>query len=66
MAKRAYYVIWEDEQWKVKLEQGPVVSAGHRKQSGAIRKARQLGRKNNRRVVINAKEGYTRRHIKNP
>lgn len=66
MANRAYYVIWEDEQWKVKLEQGPVVSAGHRKQSGAIRKARRLARKQDRKVVINAKEGYTRRHIENP
>lgn len=66
MSKRAYYVIYEDEEWKVKLERGSVVSSGHRKQSGAIREARRLGRKNDRKVVINAKDGYTRRHIKNP
>jgi len=66
MSNRAYFVIFEDEQWKVKLEKGRVVSSGHRKQSAAIRKARKLGRRNNRRVVVNAKAGYTRRHIKNP
>jgi hypothetical protein len=66
MGDRAYYVIFEDEQWKVKLERGRVVSSNHRKQSAAIRKARKLGRKNDRKVVVNAKEGYTRRHIQNP
>lgn len=63
---RAYYVIYEDDQWKVKLEKGRVVSANHRKQSASIKKARRLGRKNDRKVVVNAKEGYTRKHIKNP
>jgi cob(I)alamin adenosyltransferase len=66
MSERAYYVIFEDDQWKVKLERGRVVSAGHRTQQAAINKARSLGRRNDRKVVINAKEGYTRRHIKNP
>jgi len=66
MSSRAYYVIFEDDEWKVKLEKGRVVSAGHRKQSAAIKKARSLGRSNDRKVVVNAKEGYTRRHIKNP
>jgi cob(I)alamin adenosyltransferase len=66
MAGKAYYVIYEDDQWKVKLERGRVVSSNHRKQSAAIRKARKLARKNERKVVVNAKEGYTRRHIKNP
>jgi hypothetical protein len=66
MSERSYYVIFEDEQWKVKLERGRVVSANHRTQQGAINEARQLGRRNNRTVVVNAKEGYTRRHIKNP
>ena len=66
MGSRAYYVIYEGDEWKVKLEKGRVVSAGHRTQQGAIRKARRLGRRNNRKVVVNAKEGYTRRHIKNP
>jgi len=66
MADKAYYVIYEGDQWKVKLERGRVVSAGHRKQSAAIRKARKLARKNDRKVVVNAKEGYTRRHIQDP
>ena len=66
MSERAYYVIFEDEQWKVKLERGRVVSANHRTQDGAINKARRLGRKNDRTVVVNAREGYTRRHIKDP
>lgn len=66
MSNRAYYVVFEDEQWKVKLERGRVVSSGHRKQSAAITKARQLGRRNDRKVVVNAKAGYTRKHIKNP
>ena len=66
MSERAYYVIYEDDQWKVKLEKGRVVSAGHRTQSGAIDTARGLGRRNGRKVVVNAKDGYTRRHIKNP
>jgi len=66
MAGKAYYVIYEGGQWKVKLERGRVVSSGHRKQSAAIRKARKLGRRNGRKVVVNAKAGYTRRHIEDP
>jgi hypothetical protein len=66
MSDRSYYVIFENDDWKVKLERGRVVSANHRTQQGAINEARQLGRRNNRTVVVNAKEGYTRRHIKNP
>jgi len=66
MSDRNYYVIHEGGEWKVKLEDGPVVSSGHRKKTGAKRKARRLGRKNNRGVTINAKDGYTIRHIKNP
>jgi hypothetical protein len=40
-----------------------VVSANHRKQKAALRKAKRLARKNNRGVVVNAKEGYTRYQI---
>ena len=57
---RNYYVIFEDDEWKVKLERGAVVSAGHRTQKGAKRKAEKLARKNNRGVTVNAKAGYTR------
>jgi hypothetical protein len=60
---RNYYVIYEDDQWKVKLEKGSVVSSNHRKQSAAKRKAKQLAKRNNRGVVVNAKEGYTRYQI---
>ena len=60
---RNYYVIYEDDQWKVKLEKGRVVSANHRKQSAAKRKAKRLARKNNRGVTVNAKGGYTRYSI---
>lgn len=57
---RNYYVIYEDDQWKVKLERGAVVSANHRTQKGAKRKAEKLARKNNRGITVNAKAGYTR------
>ena len=57
---RNYYVIFEDDEWKVKLERGAVVSANHRTQKGAKRKAEKLARKNNRGVTVNAKAGYTR------
>jgi hypothetical protein len=60
---RNYYVIWEDSEWKVKLEQGAVVSANHRTQKGAKRKAKQLARRNDRGITVNAKAGYTRYHI---
>lgn len=57
---RNYYVIFEDEQWKVKLEKGAVVSANHRTMQGAKREAERLARKNGRGVTVNAKDGYTR------
>ena len=57
---RDYYVIFEDDEWKVKLERGAVVSANHRTQKGAKRKAEKLARKNNRGITVNAKAGYTR------
>jgi len=60
MAAGDYYVIHENGEWKVKLGGGRVVSAGHRTQSGAKRKAETLGKNNNRGVVVNAKAGYTR------
>lgn len=68
MGSRAYYVIFEDGDWKVKLERGRVVST-HRKQSAAKRKAKQLARRSGTAgdyVIVNAREGYTRYHIKDP
>ena len=64
---RDYYVVYSDEYgWHVKLENGRAVDTSPRKQSTAITAAKRLARRNNRGVVVNAKEGYTRRHIKNP
>jgi len=67
MSNRDYYVVYSDRHgWHVKLERGRAVDTSPRKQSTAIQKAKRLARKNNRSVVVNAKDGYTRRHIKNP
>jgi len=67
MSNRAYYVVYSDRHgWHVKLENGRAVDTSPRKQSTAITAAKRLARRNNRGVVVNAKEGYTRRHIKNP
>lgn len=69
MANRAYYVIFENDEWKVKLERGRVVRAGFRTQEEAIDAARSLARSPTSagsKVVVNARDGYTRRHIENP
>lgn len=69
MAKRAYYVIFENGEWKVKLEAGRVVRAGFETQQQAIDEARTLARSPTSagsKVVVNARDGYTRRHIENP
>jgi Mg-chelatase subunit ChlD len=67
MSTRDYYVVYSERHgWHVKLENGRAVDTSPRKQSTAIEKAKRLARRNNRSVVVNAKKGYTRRHIKNP
>lgn len=67
MSKRAYYVVYSDKHgWHVKLERGRAVDTSPRKQSTAISAAKRLARKNGRKVVVNKKNGATRRHIKNP
>jgi len=67
MSTRDYYVVYSEEHgWHVKLENGRAVDTSPRKQSTAITKAKRLARRNDRGVVINAKAGYTRRHIDNP
>lgn len=66
---RAYYVIPDGNGWAVKLERGRVVSPNHRKQSAAIDEAKRLARQPGTAassVVINGRDGATRRHIKNP
>jgi len=57
-AKR-YYVIFEDNQWKVKLEKGRVVSTHGSNRGQAIDRAQELGYKNNRPVMVNYKSGAT-------
>lgn len=65
--KKSYYVVHSDRHgWHVKLEGGRAVDTSPRKQATAIEAAKRLARRNNRTVVVNAKAGYTRRHIKNP
>ena len=67
MSGRDYYVVHSDEHgWHVKLERGRAVDTSPRKQSTAIQKAKRLARRNDRGVVVNAKAGYTRKHIKKP
>ena len=67
MSSRDYYVVHSEEHgWHVKLEKGRAVDTSPRKQSTAIKKAKRLARRNDRGVVVNAKAGYTRRHIDNP
>ena len=67
MSKRAYYVVYSDEHgWHVKLERGRAVDTSPRKQSTAIASAKRLARNNDRKVVVNKKNGATRRHIQNP
>lgn len=65
----AYYVVKTDGAWRIKLEDGRYLQGRHRKQQRAIDRARRIARKPDTKgnyVVVNAAEGYTRRHIKNP
>ena len=56
---RRYYVIHEDDVWKVKLEGGRVISTHGSKRRKAIKNAKRLGRNNNRPVMVNYKSGAT-------
>lgn len=57
-AKR-YYVIYEDDQWKVKLEQGAVIRTFGNSYRQAVDYAKKVGRKNSRPVMVNYKSGAT-------
>jgi hypothetical protein len=57
--KRRYYVIYEDDQWKVKLERGSVIRTFGSSRNKAVRYAKKLGRRNNRPVMVNYKSGAT-------
>jgi len=65
MAKRRYYVIHEQRsngsgsEWKVKLQNGPVLSTHGSDRRAAIREAKRLGSNNNRPVMVNYKDGRT-------
>ena len=65
MAKRAYYVVYSRDMWRVKLEEGQYLSK-HRKKQRAIEEAKRLARKPGNagsKVVINSKQGATLRHV---
>jgi hypothetical protein len=55
---RRYYVIFENDKWRVKLEKGRVVSV-HRSRRAAVNEAKRLGRSNDRPVMVNYKSGAT-------
>jgi hypothetical protein len=56
---RRYYVIHEGGRWKVKLENGPVLSTHGSGRREAIAEAKRLGRNQNRPVMVNYKDGRT-------
>ncbi len=63
--KRRYYVIKEESSsssemvWKVKLEEGPVLSTHGSDRAAAIREAKRLGAKNRRPAMVNYADGRT-------
>ncbi len=56
-APRRYYVVHENGEWKVRLESGAVIESLGSDRNGAIRRARELGRRNDRSVMVNYKDG---------
>jgi len=59
MTKRRYYVIHEGDEWKVMLQNGPVLSTHGSDRRGAIDEAKRLGSNQNRPVMVNYKDGRT-------
>jgi hypothetical protein len=65
MSERWYYVIKEQrsngdgQEWKVKLEDGPVLSTHGSDRRRAIREAKRLGKNNSRSVMVNYADGRT-------
>lgn len=55
---RRYYVVFEDGEWKVMLENGPNLRSFKTKQP-AVEHAKKLGRRNDRPVMVNYKDGRT-------
>ncbi len=57
---RRYYVVWEAEKgWLVMLEEGPNLEVFGTDRQGAINRAKEMGRRNNRGVWVNYKSGAT-------
>jgi len=67
---RSYYVVYrEDAGWSIKLERGQYIQTGFGTQKKAIDEARRLAQQPGtaaETVVVNRKDGATRRHISNP
>lgn len=55
---RRYYVVFEDGQWVVMLENGPNLESFDTK-GPAVNRAKQLGKRNDRAVMVNYKDGRT-------
>jgi len=55
---RRYYVVYEGDQWKVMLEEGPTLST-HATKQPTVERAKQLGKNNNRPVMVNYADGRT-------
>jgi len=63
MAPRSYYVVKNDGNWGVKLEQGRYIERKSGSFDKAKRKAIRLALKNGRGVVINDADGFTRKNM---
>jgi hypothetical protein len=55
---RRYYVVKEGGRWVVMLENGPNLETFDTKQP-AVKRAKELGRRNNRAVMVNFADGRT-------
>jgi len=55
---RRYYVVYEDGRWVVMLENGPNLETFDTKQP-AVERAKELGKNNNRAVMVNYRNGAT-------
>lgn len=55
---RRYYVVYEDGEWVVMLEEGRNIQTFPRK-APAVKRAKELGRRNDRDVMVNYKDGHT-------
>lgn len=54
---RRYFVVYGGGEWKIRLESGPVIETMGSDRSGAIDRAKELGRRHDRSVMVNYKDG---------